>query len=131
LYFSDQHEAIAPTNIAAAAAVRKLDCKEVAFDSYVESPVGDTPVSFYVYPMLALLHVDGDTRRAWYSGVNNRSIHYGDWENHRAPCAVICMDCARVPAKWAEYENMGRKPLVFDYIVVFAAQNETSAPNPR
>lgn len=126
LYFSDQHESIADANIAAAAAVKTLACQDVAIDSYVESAVGNTPVSFYVYPMLALLHVDGETRRAWYSGVNNRSSHYGDWESHRSPCAVICLGCARVSAKWAEYSSLGGKPLVFDYIVVFTTRNTTS-----
>jgi hypothetical protein len=126
LYFSDQHESIADANIAAAAAVRKLGCRDVAIDSYIESAVGNTPVSFYVYPMLALLHVDGETRTASYSGVNNRSSNYGGLESHRSPCAVICLDCARVPAKWSEYGGLGGKPLVFDYIVVFTTANAAS-----
>ena len=112
LYFSDLHEAIAGANIAAVAAVHRLDCKDIAIDSYIESAVGNTPISFYVYPVLALLRVDDDTQRVWYSGVNNRSSHYGGSESHRAPCAVICLDCARVPAKWAEYKDMDGQPQV-------------------
>lgn len=128
LYFSDQHEANAETYVAAVAAVHKLNCKDVAIDSYIESQsaVGNTPISFYVYPMLALLHVDGDRQRVWYSGVDNQSRHYGDWKSHQTPCAVICLDCARVPAKWAEYKGMGGQPEVFDYIVVFNNGNQIS-----
>jgi hypothetical protein len=30
------------------------------------------------------------------------------------------MDCANVPEKWAEYQDIGGRASVFDYIVVFS-----------
>jgi hypothetical protein len=128
LYFTDTHETVAPLYIAAADAVNKLDCGDIGMDSYV-SPVdaGHDPRSFFVYPLLAMIHADGINRRVWYSGVHNLTSRYLDAESHGTPCAVVCLDCARVPSKWAEYKRVGWRASVFDYIVVFSAPG--SNPN--
>jgi hypothetical protein len=130
LYFNDLHETLAPTYIAVADAVNKLDCGSIAFDSYVNSSdVGEDPRSFFVYPLMALTHADGLTRSVWYSGVNNLTSRYSERDRHPAPCAVICLDCASVPAKWDEYRSVGGRASVFDYIVVFSAAGQS--PNER
>ena len=127
LYFTDTHEALAPTFIAAADAVNKLDCSSIAFDSYVApSDAGHDARSFFVYPLMAMTHADGLARSVWYSGVNNLTSRYSEQEKHPAPCAVICLDCAGVPEKWDEYRNVGGRASVFDYIVVFSAAGQVA-----
>jgi hypothetical protein len=122
LYFTDTHETLAPTYIAVADAVNELDCGSIAFDSYVApSDAGRDARSFFVYPLMALTHADGLTRSVWYTGVHNLTSRYMARESHPAPCAVICLDCASVPAKWDEYRSVGGRASVFDYIVIFSA----------
>jgi hypothetical protein len=117
-YFLDSHTSIAPANIAVAQFVNQLSCDRVAIDTYLEHPVlALTPRSMYLYPLLAQIHADGRTRRVWYTGVQNDTVRYASTET---PCAVICLECSRVPQKWAEYRMIGGHASVFDYIVVFA-----------
>jgi hypothetical protein len=126
LYFTDTHETLVPTYIAVADAVKKLDCGSIAFDSYIAaSDAGEDPRSFFVYPLMGLTHADGLKRSVWYSGVNNLTSRYSEQEQHPAPCAVICLDCASIPAKWDEYRGVGGRASVFDYIVVFSAAGQT------
>jgi hypothetical protein len=126
LYFTDMHEALAPTFIAVADAVNKLDCANIAFDSYVApSDAGHDARSFFIYPLMAMTHADSLTRNVWYSGVLNLTSRYLEEERHPAPCAVICLDCASVSAKWDEYRSVGGRASVFDYIVVFSAAGQT------
>jgi hypothetical protein len=123
LYFMDHQEALAPTFIGVADAVNRLNCDDIAIDDYVPQPASQlafSPKSFYVYPIFPLIHADGWTRTVWYSGVHNRTIRYAESAMHHHPCAVICMDCANVPEKWAEYQDIGGRASVFDYIVVFS-----------
>jgi hypothetical protein len=128
LYFSDYHEAVAPTYIAAASFVNHTDCRNVAIDSFTPDPeVKSGPDSFFVYPLLALIHADGSTRRVWYSGVNNLSSKYEKDLRHPAPCAVVCLDCLEVPEKWKEYANVGGRASVFGNLVVFS--REGALPN--
>ena len=123
-YFLDSHAAIAPVNIAAAEFVNQLPCKQIAVDTYLEHPVlALTPRSMYLYPLLAQIHADGGRRSVWYSGVENDTIRYKDT---RTPCAVICLECAHVPRKWAEYRSVGGRASVFDYIVVFSDRGEVA-----
>jgi hypothetical protein len=122
LYFNDQHEQAAQANIAAAEAVNRLDCGNVGIDSYLkDAAVKHSPKSLFVYPILAMIHADGKTRSVWYTGVNNLTARYANQAPHPAPCAVICLECAKVPAKWAEYRDVGGRASVFDYIVVFSS----------
>jgi hypothetical protein len=117
-YFLDSHSEIASANIAAAEFVNQLSCGRVAIDVYLDHPVLDyTPRSMYVYPLLAQIHADGRTRSVLYSGVQNDTIRYA---SAQTPCAVICLECARVPNKWEEYRKIGGRASVFDYIVVFS-----------
>ena len=117
-YFLDSHTTTASANIAAAQFVNTLTCDSVAIDVYLDHPVLDyTPRSIYVYPLLAQIHADGRTRSVWYTDVQNDTIRYA---SARTPCAVICLECARVPKKWQQYSKIGGRASVFDYIVVFS-----------
>ncbi len=119
-YFLDSHTAIAPANIAAARFVNQLSCSRVAIDVYLDHPVLDyTPRSMFVYPLMAQIHADGRTRSVWYTGVQNDTVRYATSET---PCAVICLECARVQRKWDEYRKIGGRASIFDYIVVFTDQ---------
>jgi hypothetical protein len=133
LYFSDGHEEIASANIAAANAVNRLNCDNIAIDSYVPMPAAQlprSPESFFVYPLLAMIHADGRARTVWYTGVHNWSARYAGQEHHPAPCAVICLECANVPRKWAEYRDVGGRASVFDYIVVFSSSGQVLNSQP-
>jgi hypothetical protein len=119
-YFLDSHTAIAAANIAAADFVNQLPCGQIAIDPYLEHPVlALTPRSMYLYPMLAQIRADGGPRNVWYTGVQNDTIRY---TNTRRPCAVICVECSRVPSKWEAYRSVGSRASLFDYIVVFSKQ---------
>ena len=131
LYFSNEHESLAATHIAAANFVNKLQCQNVGLDSYVGDPeIKNSPDSFFVYPLLALIHADGKTHRVYYTGVNNLSRRYAEQQWHPAPCAVICLGCAKVPEKWQEYSAVGGRASVFGNIAVFSSAGEipNSAP---
>jgi hypothetical protein len=123
-YFADQHERAASANIAAAAYVNELSCRDVAIDSYMpipDSKLYHSPNSFYVYPLLAMIHADGENRRVWYEGVQNFSAKYARTQPHPAACAVICFDCALTASKWDAYRGVGGRAAVFDDIVVFSS----------
>lgn len=125
MYFFDQHEAIAPDYIAAAKAVRRSHCGNVAIDSYLKHPdpeIRHSPKSLFVYPLFALMHAADGVQSVWYTGVHNLTSRYAGQENHPAPCAVVCLDCANVTEKWAENQSVGGRASVFGYIVVFGAK---------
>jgi len=130
LYFSDMHEKYAAANIAAAKEVNQLGCNAVAIDSYTTIPAGqivNSPVSFFVYPLLAMIDGNGSTRSVWYSGVVNWSSRYAGTQSHTAACAVVCFDCANVREKWDQYRAVGGRATIHDYIVVFSAKG--AVPN--
>lgn len=130
LYFTDFHEEIAKANLGAADLIERLKCNNIGVDSYVSNPqFGHSPLSLYVYPILALIH-GGTARNVWYTGVNNISTRYEANQSHPKPCAVICLECAKVPAKWREYQSVGRAS-VFDYIVVFSSAEAMEAAAKR
>jgi hypothetical protein len=131
LYFADEHQMMAPAYFAAAAEIDRLNCHNIAVDSYVPLPpslLSRSPESFYVYPLFVLIQADGRTRRVWYTGVDNRSMRYADPEDHTAACAVVCLDCATHREKWASYNRTNGQASVFDYIVVFSADDQLLNP---
>jgi hypothetical protein len=132
LYFNNEHEKIAAAHIAAANFVNQLRCQNVGIDSYVADPeIKDSPDSFFVYPVLALIHAGTKTRRVWYTGVNNLSSRYAEQQPHPAPCAVICFDCDKVPEKWQEYRDIGGRATIFGNIVVFSSEGEIPNTAPQ
>lgn len=127
MYFAYDNESMAPSYIASAEAVNKTDCPNVGIDSY--SPLSDpdikrTPQSFFTYPILALIHADGRTRTAWFAGVHNLSERYAASQPHPPACAIVCLDCASVPAKWREYSSFPQHE-VFENAVVFTDGTKT------
>jgi hypothetical protein len=123
LYFADQHQAIAQGYSAIAEAVDGMHCENVAIDSYIPDPeFKRSPKSLFVYPLFALLHADGTSRSVWYTGVHNLTTRYAAQLSHPAPCAVICLGCAKVAAKWDEYRGEGGRASVFDDVVLFGAK---------
>ena len=118
-YFSNEHQSIAPANIAAAQFVNRLECRNIAIDSYVPgAEIQDSPASFFVYPLLALIHADGQTRKVWYTGVENLSSRYENQQSHPAACAVICMDCVNHPERWSANSVIGAPPVFGDIVIL-------------
>jgi branched-subunit amino acid ABC-type transport system permease component len=123
-YFTNEHESIAPANIAAAQFVSRLECRNLAIDSYVADPeIKNSPDSFFIYPLLALIRANGTNRSVSYTGVGNLSTRYQNQQAHSVPCAVICLDCTDHPEKWSEYKDVGN-PSVFGNIVIFGHAGE-------
>ena len=130
-YFAHMHQKDAPTFIAAAKAVNQLDCGNIAIDAYAPAlQTAHTPRSFFVYPLLSLIHPDGHLRKVWYSGVHNSTRRYEEGETHLTPCAVVCLDCADKREKWSEYRTIGGRASVFDDIVVFGPQGTSLNAEP-
>jgi hypothetical protein len=122
LYFNDTHEQLPPTYISAAESVLASGCGDIAIDTYSsESVIRHLPRSFFLYPLFPLMKVDGIHRKVWYTGVHNATSRYQNSNTRRAPCVVVCIDCAQVPEKWNEYRDIGGHASVFDYVVVFGA----------
>ncbi|MBV8780117.1 MAG: glycosyltransferase family 39 protein [Phycisphaerae bacterium] len=121
MYFSYNNEYMAPSYIAAAEEVNKTDCANVGIDSYTalsDHDIKRSPDSFFTYPILAIIHADGRTRNAWFAGVHNLSAKYAASQPHAAACAIVCLDCAKTPAKWQEYAKF-QNHAVFQDAVVF------------
>lgn len=126
LYFSYGLDTLAPSYIAAAEAVNKTDCASVGIDSYM--PLSDpeikrTPESFITYPLLAMIHADGRRRTAFFSGVHNLTARYAAQQPHASACAIICLECAKVPAKWEQYASLPNHG-VFGDAVVFSGASQ-------
>lgn len=121
LYFADSHQAVAAESVAAADEVNRLPCDLVAVDSFVRQDAAEhLPPSFYVYPIMALIHADGGSRTVRYSGVQNATARYEADSIRERPCAVICLDCSDVREKWSEYTSRDARGRSFGKIVVFS-----------
>jgi hypothetical protein len=126
LYFNDQEETYAASAISAAQQVNHLNCDLVAFDSFQNKPdsqIVREPESFFVYPLFAMIHADGQTRTVWYTGVHNLTTRYED-KHPGAACAVVCLQCAGAAEKWSAYRPVGGRASVFGEIVVFSASGQ-------
>jgi len=131
LYFAYGLDKYAPSYIAAAEMVNKTNCASVGIDSYTElsdPEIKDGPDSFITYPLLAMIHADGQKRRAFFSGVQNLTARFAAQQPHAPACAIICLDCARAPAKFEQYRSLPNLS-VFGGIVVFTAENQRLAVN--
>jgi hypothetical protein len=129
LYFAYDLDKYAPSYMAAAEMVNKTNCASVGIDSYTElsdPEIKDGPDSFITYPLLAMIHADGQKRRAFFSGVQNLTARFAAQQPHAPACAIICLDCARAPAKFEQYSSLPNLS-VFGGIVVFTAENQRMA----
>jgi hypothetical protein len=126
LYFSYGLDRLAPSYIGAADAVNNTDCATVGIDSYIplsDPEIKHTPDSFVTYPLLALIHADGRRRTAIFSGVHNLTARYAAKQPHPPACAIICLECAKVPAKWEQYASLTNHA-VFGDTVVFSSASQ-------
>jgi hypothetical protein len=127
MYFAqDNLEFLAPSYLAVAQTVNTTDCVSVGIDSYTPlsyAEINHSPASFLIYPILAVIHADGRTRTAWYSGVHNLTERYAVEQPHPPACAIICLDCAKAPAKWEEYRSFPNHS-VFENVVVFTSASQ-------
>jgi hypothetical protein len=123
LYFAYENEHLAPSYIAAAEAVDKTDCESIGIDTYTpltDHEIEGSPDSFFSYPIVALTHSDGRARTAFFSGVHNLTARYAAEQPHPPACAIICLDCAKVPSKWQEYGSFPNHQ-VYESVVVFSS----------
>jgi hypothetical protein len=128
MYFNELGQEQAPPYLAAANVVLRDDCGSIAIDTFADDPqIRHNPRSFDIYPLMGLLHPDGRVRSVWYAGVGNLTQRYSRETIHPSPCAVICVDCARVQAQKAEYRELGGAVYVFGQIVVFTAEGTPRA----
>ncbi|HXW55686.1 MAG TPA: hypothetical protein VEJ67_08070 [Candidatus Cybelea sp.] len=123
LYFAEEHQNIADAYISAARHIEHLACRDVAIDAYTPramSEVTSTLPSWFDYPLFVLFRADGVHRTVWYTAVHNLSGKYENSHPHPRPCAVVCLECANVRAKWQEYGPLSDQASTFGPEVVFA-----------
>ena len=97
LYFADQHTALAPEYLALAAAINASHCRAIAIDAYLPAPdseIINSPPAFFIYPLLAQLHIDGLTRTLRYVDVQNSTRRFALTKATAPPCAIVCLSCA-------------------------------------
>ncbi len=128
MYFSYNMDYLAPSYIAAAEQVNKTRCDNVGIDAYTPLPdpeIERSPDSFFSYPILALIHADGRTRTAWFTGVHTLAARYAERQWHPAACAIVCLACAKAPAKWDEYRSFPNHAVFEDAVVFTSAEQST------
>jgi hypothetical protein len=121
LYFGGQHSANAPAQIAMADAIKASGCGHIALDAYLPTPepqIGMSPHSFYIYPLLATLHIDGRSRFVRYINVQNRTQAFAATTSTATPCAIVCLSCRqsngrKSDASLGETHVFGDDELVF------------------
>jgi hypothetical protein len=102
---------------AAASMIRNSTCDRIGIDAFVDGPDASfihDPLSFYVYPLLAMAGAPIKSFR--YVNVMNLTAAFSK-QDAFTPCLVVCLDCVRAPPKWIEYKDW--HSTVFDSIVVF------------
>lgn len=91
--------------------IHRDGCKTVGIDASLQ---------IYVYPIMALIHEKSSDAQIDYIGIENASSVFATQQKAPRPCAVACLGCMRVQAKWSEYRWLGnRATLVDDDNVVF------------
>jgi hypothetical protein len=79
-----------------AEAINARGCGHIALDAFLPTPepqIGMSPHSFYIYPFLAQLHIDGRSRFVRYINVQNPTHAFAATTSTPAPCAVVCLSC--------------------------------------
>jgi hypothetical protein len=112
-YFEEWQQSLEPSYKFAVAQIKRSSCRDIGIDSALED---------VEYPLMAMLRqISNDTAFRFYR-MQNASSRYE--RIHHPPCAVICLRCARIPAKWAEYQNIGGKVSTFDEIAIFSGDGD-------
>lgn len=108
LYFADQHMPWAPSYEEFASRLRATGCHDVGIKAYLPVPearIEHSPESFFVYPLLALVGVDGQNMRARYVGIQNPTARYARSDAPDPPCVIACLDCVGHPEAVPEYSG--------------------------
>lgn len=117
MYMLDQHQHELESYAGAASMIRNSTCGKIGIDAFVDGSDASfihDPLSFYVYPLMAM--AGGPTKLFRYIDVKNLTGAFSK-PNAYAPCLIVCLDCERAQSKWLEYRNWD--PTVFDSIVIF------------
>lgn len=96
LCFGDQHMAQAPVVLAMANAIRSSGCARIALDAYLPTPeprIAMSPESFYIYPLLAQLGIDGRLHFVHYINVQNPTRSFAPRQPAPPDCAIVCLSC--------------------------------------
>jgi hypothetical protein len=112
MYFSDYHQTLESSYLAAAKAALRTGCRKIGVDAALED---------FDYPVFAFLGAGHNDLQIFYTGVPNLTAPYGR-PGTEAPCLVICLRCTNSPAKWAQYRNVGGRVTLFDEIALFHAK---------
>ena len=131
LYFADMHMEMAPAIRMLADRVLATGCKDVGIRAYLPVPerlIEHSPESFFVYPLLALLRVDGNRMRVRYIEIQNPSAKYARSRDRVPPCAVVCLDCAEHPGALPRYSGAHAlvQPIRKNDLIVFLPDRGTS-----
>jgi hypothetical protein len=121
LYFADQHSANAPAQMAMASTIKASGCGHIALDAYLPIPepqIGMSPHSFYVYPFLAQLHIDGRSRFVRYINVQNPTQAFAATTSTAPPCAIVCLSCRESNGRKSD-SSMGDTQIFGDDELVF------------
>jgi hypothetical protein len=111
-YFTDMPSPDAERSYRAAAdRILGSGCRAVGID------IGEGQLE---YPLQALLRERDGAVRFQHAGVANGTVGYAP-PGQRAPCAVVCLECAGKPGKLAQYGWAGQ-PEAFGGLVVFASE---------
>jgi hypothetical protein len=121
LYFGDQHMWLAATDLAMADAIKAKSCDRIALDAYMPIPEAElvkSPPSYYVYPLLAQLKIDGTTRSVHYIDVKNPTKRFAPVNGTAPDCAVVCLACrlshgSKSDAAMGPIKVFGESELVF------------------
>jgi hypothetical protein len=131
LYLADMHESLAPVYERMVYAVQSTGCHEVGMESYfptTDSHLVNSPGSFFVYPLLARLKIDGTNLRVRYVDVKNLTAKYGPASSSLPACVVVCLGCAGYPEAAASYSALSSKILEVSGNEVFAFRAGAASP---
>ena len=121
LYFANEHSAEASSQIALAHAIDASHCSHIGLDAYLPVPepeIGMSPHSFFIYPLLAQMHIDGSSRFIRYVNVQNPTQAFAATTSTATPCAIVCLSCRqsngrKSDASLGETHVFGDDELVF------------------
>ncbi|WP_263374785.1 phospholipid carrier-dependent glycosyltransferase [Granulicella aggregans] len=121
LYFANEHSAEASSQIALAHAIDASHCSHIGLDAYLPTPepeIGMSPPSFFIYPLLAQLHIDGRSRFLRYINVQNPTQTFAAATSTTPPCAIICLSCRQSNGRKSD-ASMGDTHIFGDDELVF------------
>lgn len=119
LYFADLHADLVSPTEQLVKEVEKAECENIALDARVDIPdsqIRKSVPSFYIYPMLALLHRDMPKAKVSYTNVHNLSRRY-DVAGGSPACVVICLDCQSSPDALQAYRTWNAVSIGNDVIL--------------